>query len=553
MTPTLSLCVIAGNVENHIGRFIDAFYPLADEIIIVRACGNTRPDGTLEIARSRNCVTGEYTNKIDWPHVDDFSAARNMACDMATGDWLMWADTDDLITPESIKFIRELLTAIGNGNVNGILMPYVVPEDGVVNWRERIWRKGSARWVNPIHECLEFEDERAIRFDKSEIVHASGKRTRDRDERNLRIIESIPESKRTISQRFHLFQSMIALDMNDAAIEKAMEFAQLPDVGRNELYEAFFQLARLADGPETKKAMLLQAVATDPTRREAFGEIGLACLSDEPDKALGWTSAMMSLDIPENAPWNLRRAYYGQLGVSLRAMALRGNSRFQEADEMEREHFKKHGSKISLIHATRGRFAKAWRARRDWLKAADNPDSVEHIYGIDADDPESTMLCVCNHVTVPPNLGPVAAWNAAAVKSSGAVLVQLSDDWEPFQGWDTAILDAIGDTSKPAVLAVGDGTRTDNLLCMAIMTRARYKDQGFMFHPEFFSMFSDDWFSHCAFRDGVVIDERDRIIFEHQHPAFGKAEMDKTYARSNAGTNYEKGLDTFKKLKSLYQ
>jgi hypothetical protein len=114
--------------------------------------------------------------------------------------------------------------------------------------------------------------------------------------------------------------------------------------------------------------------------------------------------------------------------------------------------------------------------------------------------------------------------------------------------WDKLILAAIGDTSKPSVLAVSDGYRTDQLLCMAILTRARYKAQGYMFHPEFFSMFSDNHFTDRAYADGVVIEAKD-IIIEHMHPAFGLAEMDDTYARSNAPANYAAGLATYEKLK----
>jgi len=102
MKPKISLCVIAGNVEKQIGRFLDAFAPVADEVIVVRASGNLGDDDTLEIARMQGCIIGEYLNFHNWPHVDDFAAARNTACDMATGDWLMWADTDDVITPDSV-------------------------------------------------------------------------------------------------------------------------------------------------------------------------------------------------------------------------------------------------------------------------------------------------------------------------------------------------------------------------------------------------------------------------------------------------------------------
>jgi hypothetical protein len=117
----------------------------------------------------------------------------------------------------------------------------------------------------------------------------------------------------------------------------------------------------------------------------------------------------------------------------------------------------------------------------------------------------------------------------------------MSDDFEAFPGWDKAILDAIGDTSKSAVLAVSDGTRTDDLLCMAILTRARYKEQEYLFHPDFFSVFSDDWLSAKAWHDGVVIDARDKITFEHMHPAFDKGEWDDTYERGNNDRAYRTG------------
>jgi len=549
--PKISLAVIAGNVENHIGRFLDHFQSVADEVIVVRAIGNQEEDGTLDIAGKRGCVTGEYFNKKHWPHVDDFAAARNLACDMATGDWLMWADTDDIITPDSVAQIRRLIEDIHDKPVDGVLMRYVVPEDGVINWRERLWRKGKARWQNPIHECLLFnEDSQSIRFDGAEIVHASEKRSAKRDERNLRILESIPEADRTISQRFHVFQSLIALDRNIEAIPKAMEFAQLPDAGKNERYEALFQLARLATDPSDKKAILLQALSTDPNRREAYGELALACMPDESEKSLGYTEAMMALRLPsyEEAPWNLRRPYYGQLGVSLRAMALRVNQRREEADALETNHFLRNGAKISLLHATRGRPGMAWRTRMDWLRMASNPDAIEHIYAIDATDHESFLLTNARCVVVNGNGGCVAAWNAAAAASKGQVLVQLSDDFAPFQGWDEAILSAIGDTSRQSVLAVSDGHRTDNLLCMAILTRKRYEAQGYLFHPEFFSMFSDNWFTDQAYRDDVVINARGSITFEHLHPAFDKGEMDQTYARSNSAYNYQAGAGIMRRL-----
>ena len=544
----ISLCIIVGNVESIIGRFLDNFTPLADEIIAIRAIGNLDPDKTLEICKARGVITGEYQNAHDWPHCDNFAAARNQACDMATHEWVMWADTDDVITAESIAQIKGVLSEVKD--IDCVLMPYVVPEDGVVNIRERIWRKGAGEWVNPIHECYKLKDEhKAMILEHAEIVHASEPRHSSRDERNLRIIESIPDDERSISQMFHHMQSLVALGRRDEAIMSAINFVREEEAGDNEKYEAFFQLAQLSDDIQTRITMLTQALVTDPGRREAYAELALALLTVAPAKSLGLTKAMLALDMPQNPPWNLRRPYYGALAVSLRGMALRANNAIEEADILETNHFLKHGKKISLLHATRGRPQKAWLCRKEWLRRAKNPDAIEHIFAIDHDDEESLPLCLANHIAVI-TTGCVAAWNAAASKSRGDVLVQVSDDFEPPMGWDELILAEIGDTSESKVLAVSDGTRNDDLLCMAILTRKRYQEQGYLFHPEFISMYSDTWFSHKAFVDGVVIDARDRLTFQHNHPLFGKAEWDDTYARSNSDDNYAQGKKVFEKLKS---
>jgi len=541
----LSLCIIAGNVEKYISRFLDSFEPLADEIIVVRAIGNQEPDQTLQIAEDRGCRVSEYRNFMqEWPHVDDFAAARNQSFSLASHDLIMWADTDDVISPESIAAIRDAIERMPNDCV-GLEIPYNVPEDGLTVFRERIIRKGTATWRSPIHEHLAFHAEPQLaRITNAHILHMPSGPRSENNERNLRILESIPSEDRTGSHRFHLFQSLRAVGrMEDAMTEVCNILRDAPeDIGTAEKYELFIAAGQLTQDPSQRSQMMLQALATDPSRREAYGELANCMVAlARPEDALAYTRAMRSIPRPSDAEWNLRSKYYGYLGESLHGMALRVNGYQSEADAIETNHFIRSGAKISLLHATRGRVPQAVKARQTWLNRAANPDAIEHIFGLDASDPSGVFLAIHNHALVAGNDGPVAAWNAAAAKSKGQILVQMSDDFDPPMHWDKLILDAIGDASKPAVLAVSDGHRTDNLLCMAILTRARYKQQGYMFHPEFFSMHSDNWFSERAFENGIVIDARDKIIFEHLHPAFGKAEMDETYARSNAGYHYQTG------------
>ena len=549
----LSLCVIAGNVERYMPRFLEKFKPLADEVIVVRAIGNQEPDGTNLTASNAGCKVGKYFNKGvgHWPHVDDFAAARNQAFDMATGDFVMWADTDDILDPAFIPIIREAIENLPD-DFDGIEMPYEVPEDGLTVFRERIIRRGAARWESPIHEHLVFKPGAKVhRLTTAKILHMpSGPRSPNND-RNLRILESIPEAERTTSHKFHLFQSLRNCGRIDEASElcASMLRDQSADLGQPERYELFVAAGQLAEDQGIRRQMMLQALATDPKRPEAYGELGRCEVAAGRDhEALAWTTAMREIAKSPDRQWNSRVKYHGWLGEWLHGMALRACGRREEADALQRNHFIRSGAKISLLHATRGRPAMAAAAQQKWLNRAANPDAVEHIFGLDANDRTSCFLNVFQHVYVSGADGPVAAWNACAAKSAGQILVQLSDDWEPPMHWDKLILGAIGDTSAPAVLAVSDGHRKDDLLCMAILTRARYKQQGYLFHPEFFSMHSDNWFSECAFRDGVVIDARDQITFEHLHPAFGKGEMDETYARSNDKFHYQAGQGIIRRI-----
>lgn len=547
----LSLCVIVGNVENYIARFIESFRPLADEIVIVRAIGNQDPDRTIEIAERLGAkIAPEYFNDesfADWPHVDNFAAARQQSFNYAEHELIMWADTDDVIDPESIKRIRETIDLMPL-NFDGIQFAYHVPEDQLTVQRERIIRKRHASWTSPIHEFLQFsEDPKIASVDGAVILHRpEGTRERN-DERNLRILESIGNP--TSSHRFHLFQSLRSVGRIDDAAKVVCDLLKSddPTIGTAEKYELFIAAGQMSENVEVRLQMNLQALSVDPARKEAYGELCLCYIGLGRNKdALAITTAMLAQDGGLSA-WNVRRKYSGYLGHQLHGMALRANGFYDQADAIETNHFIRSGKKISLIHATRGRCKQAVDARRLWLNRAKNPDAIEHIFGLDLDDPHGAFLRVHNHAATDGSGGCVAAWNAAAVKSCGDVLIQVSDDWNPPMFWDEIILEAIGDTSKQSVLAISDGHRTDRLLCMAIITRWRYLQQGYMFHPEFFSVYSDNYFTDKAYDDGVVIERRD-IVFEHLHPIFGKAEWDETYARSNSDKNFANGKATYEKL-----
>ncbi len=551
----ISLSVITGNCERDIGRFLDVFQPHFNEVVIVRAIGHQDADQTLDIAKARGCVIGEYHNAAgnQWPHVDDFAAARNASASLCNGDWIVWADMDD--TAEGLEHLCELLERIP-ADRDILRCPYVVGDQGVVaNYRERAWRNNEKHaWKNALHENLvriDGEDRTQAQTDRIRIIHAPRADRDNTEDRNLRILESIPEDDRTHGHTFYLMTEY-ARRKDARAVELAQKFLAHPEGGKPERFETFMTLAAMADELSDKAAIYLQAFAEDPSRAEPLYELTALSLScDQPREALAYARHMMTCRWPDDPCWNHRRMFYGFFREDLFLQALRANGRVIESDTRRGNMLAESSlPTISLLHATRNRPMQAIRTRMEWLRTADHPERIEHIFAVDPDDEALEVYTrFPTAFLTRAGGGPVAAWNAAAELSKGDVLLQLSDDWRPFKGWDTAILDAIGDPSKEAVLAVNDGHRTDNLLCMAILTRARYKQQGHLFHPEFFSMFSDNWFSECAWRDRIVIDARDRITFEHVHPAFGKAEMDDTYERSNDRYHYLTGYGILERLR----
>ena len=97
----LSLCMIVRNEESRLGRCLESVRGLVDEIIVVDTGSD---DGTISVAKKHGAKVGFF----EW--CDDFSAARNASISLATGDWIMWLDADDILPLESHAPIRQCIS-----------------------------------------------------------------------------------------------------------------------------------------------------------------------------------------------------------------------------------------------------------------------------------------------------------------------------------------------------------------------------------------------------------------------------------------------------------
>ena len=100
-THRLSLCMIVRDEETMLPDFLTSVQGLWDELCVVDTGSS---DATVTL------LTEAGAKLTHRPWDDDFSAARNASLAMATGDWILYLDADERMTPELATAIRNVMS-----------------------------------------------------------------------------------------------------------------------------------------------------------------------------------------------------------------------------------------------------------------------------------------------------------------------------------------------------------------------------------------------------------------------------------------------------------
>ena len=205
--------------------------------------------------------------------------------------------------------------------------------------------------------------------------------------------------------------------------------------------------------------------------------------------------------------------------------------------------------KISLVHPSKGRPEMAINTMKNWVNKSINPQNIEYIFSLDLDDDrlldyseQLKYVAIPYQTTVNDNSCLVEAANIGVKQCKGDLIILVSDDFDCPVEWDIDLIRLLPrDASKPKAILVDDGIcLTGDILSLPIINRAMYERLGYIYHPDFFSLFADNALLEVAKKLNGLIDAR-HLLFQHKHYINGMAEEDATYKHENSKEAYQIG------------
>lgn len=275
----LSVYLIVKNEAHIIGPCLAALKDF-DEIVVV---DTGSMDDTCEVVRRINTDGKALHNKItlgqfNW--IDDFSAARNYALSLCTGDWCMQMDADHLLLTKPSVVRSECIAAERAGAVTANVKAQY--PSGQWHWFSGMSKRGHGTWVGAVHECL-----MPAPAYNAKVVHQIGSSDSKKldPERNLRIL--LKSDLTDPRNQFYLGKECYERGMFGPAVAWMRAYLEKP-VSNAEIHWARLVIANCywRDGSgrgNLAREEALKAHQQNPASREGIRL--LAELHDEPWKS----------------------------------------------------------------------------------------------------------------------------------------------------------------------------------------------------------------------------------------------------------------------------
>lgn len=230
----LSVCVIAKDEERNLGACLNSVKQAADEIIIVDTGSKDR---TEKVALHNGAKV------FHQPWENDFSLARNVALDKASGEWVLQIDADERLYHEDVKLLRALIERpevdMYFCQIINLKRPRTLT-GSTTNTYTRLFRRQAFRYEGIVHEQLVQVSAKPVKVEMSNlrIVHKgylSSQAVVQKANRNINLLkEALKETPDDALLYFTLGQAYGMLRQPNKAIdvyEQAESLADPLDVG----------------------------------------------------------------------------------------------------------------------------------------------------------------------------------------------------------------------------------------------------------------------------------------------------------------------------------
>lgn len=207
--------------------------------------------------------------------------------------------------------------------------------------------------------------------------------------------------------------------------------------------------------------------------------------------------------------------------------------------------------KISILHASFGRPELGTSTAKKWLERAKNPDRIEYIMCLSdkdtVDNQHWYLELVDQHnsskgksaiqVFNCPEASLVAQTNLAVKYATGNLYINVCDDSDCPEHWDTLLLQGIHEAKEKKgidsffTVKVRDGIQPF-LQTMPIIDKEWYDKFGYFFYPEYTHQYIDSDLSMTSHRLGrtLYVD----LLFQHLHYSIGAMKKDSTNEKNDA-------------------
>ncbi|MCF8247862.1 MAG: glycosyltransferase family 2 protein [Saprospiraceae bacterium] len=171
---SITAVVISQNEARTIGQCVAALRKVCDEVLVLDSAST---DGTIEICEK----LGAKVLQQEWL---GYSQTKNVGNEMASNDWILSIDSDEVLSEELIESLKNLQPETGKVYALDRITEYegkwVRHSGWYPEWKVRLFDRHSVEWQGDfVHETLHIPaDYQVVRL-QGKLFHYSFKNTED--------------------------------------------------------------------------------------------------------------------------------------------------------------------------------------------------------------------------------------------------------------------------------------------------------------------------------------------------------------------------------------